>query len=125
MASRYLDFAILVNEGVRPEIIALANIYFDEAKNDLIDSSYNNKMAFLQKLELLKIKKFLILNRPKKARRFLKKLDEKIIDKINLSLFSFLKYTTFRLLKEEENAALWKSKVSFVDLKMAELIINR
>ena len=124
LASKYQDYAIFVNRSVRPEIIALADIYFDEAKLQLPESTFNNKVAFLQKLELLQIKGFLILDKSNKARRFLKKIDAETIDSVNQSLFSFLNYTMFKLLKDEENAALWKNRVSLVDLKKTELIIN-
>jgi len=124
LASKYLDFTIFLNQDVRSEMMALANIYFDDAKSQLLESNYKNKMAFLQKWELLQIKALLILNKPKKARRILKKTDSKTIDKINQPLFSFLNYTMFKLLKDEENAALWKNRVSLVDLKKTELIIN-
>ena len=124
LASKYQDFAILVNHGVRPELLLLANIYFNESKKQLEVSDFKNKLAFLQKIELLKIKEFLILKKPKKARRFLKRMEEEPIDKINQSLYSFLNYTTFTLLKVEEKAELWKSKISLVDLRKAQLIIN-
>lgn len=124
LASKYLDFAIFIEKETRFEIIQLANIYFDEAKNYLTKSDLKNKKIILQKCDLLKIKEYLILNNPKKARRHLRKLNITEIDKINQSLFSFLNYTTFKLLKDEDSAVLWKNKVSLVDLKMAKLIIN-
>ena len=124
LASKYLDYAIFSEKGIRFEIIELANIYFDEANLYLTKSNLINKNAFFQKQYLLKIKEHLILNKPKKALRHLKKLDIAEIDKVNQSLYSFLNYTAFKLLKDEENAELWKSKVKVVDLKKAELIIN-
>jgi hypothetical protein len=124
LASKYLDFAILLNQGIRPEIIALANIYFKEAKDKLIESNFNNKLAYLQKLKLLKIKEQLILNRPKKANRMLKRVQVSEIDSINQSLYNFLNYTTFKLLKDENNTALWKTKLSNLHLKKAELILK-
>lgn len=124
LASKYLDFAIFVENDTRLEIIQLANIYFDEAKDHLTKSDLNNKKAILQKFDLLKIKEYLILNKPKKALRHLKKLNITEIDQINQSLFSFLNYTTFKLLEDEENAVLWKSKISLADLRIAKLIIK-
>ena len=73
---------------------------------------------------MLEVKEQLILNKPKKAGRLLKRIDKEIVQDINLSLFNFLKYTTFKLLKDEENAAIWKKDVSAIDLKRAELILN-
>jgi len=124
LASKYLDFAIFVEKDTRLEMMQLASIYFDESKNHLAKSDLNNKIAILQKCDLLKIKEYLILNKPKKVLRHLKKLNTTEIDKINQSLFSFLNYTAFKLLEDEENAIIWKNKVSIVDLKIAKLIIN-
>jgi hypothetical protein len=124
LASKYLDFAVLSNKAVRNEIIQLANIYFDESKSYLPKSDLNNKDAFLQRCDLLEIKEALILNKPRKVLRRLKKVNIAEIYNRNQSLFYFLNYTAYKLLKNEDNAALWKSKISLVDLKKAKLIIN-
>lgn len=124
LASKYLDYAIFAQKELRPEITALANIYFDEAKSLLAESNIENKPALLQKFELLQIREQLILNEAKKARRQIKKIEAEQIDSINQSLFAFLNYTTFKLLKDEENAELWKSDISSLDLKYTELILN-
>jgi len=124
LASKYLDFAVFAEKDARLEIIQLANIYFEESKSYLNKSGLKNKKAFLQNCDLLKIKEYLILNNHRKAIRHLKKLDIVDIDNLNLSLFSSLYYTGFKLLKNEEKAALWKSKISLVDLRIAKLIIN-
>ncbi len=124
LASKYLDYAIFVSKDTRFEITKLANIYFDESKQHLEDSNINNKNVFTQKLELLKIKELLILNHPKKARRLLKRIKVIEIDDINESLYSFLNYTIFKLLDDGVNAALWEVKLSSVDLKIANLILN-
>ena len=118
--SEYINLYALNTSFIKKE---LGN-YFNESKKQLEVSDFKNKLAFLQKIELLKIKEFLILKKPKKARRFLKRMEEEPIDKINQSLYSFLNYTTFTLLKVEEKAELWKSKISLVDLRKAQLIIN-
>lgn len=124
LAAKYLDFGIFVNKDVRPEIIALANIYFDEARRHLTKSDLNNKEAFLQKNELLKIKAYLVLNNPKKALRVLKRIDVSKISNLNTSLYAFLNYTIFKLLKNEEKAATWKNQVYKVNIKRAELIVK-
>lgn len=124
LASKYLDYAIFVKKKLRPEIIAMANIYFDDVETYLEQGNIDNSLAIHQRLELLKLKEDLILNQPKKVKRLLKKLDEENIDKINYSLFSFLNYTTFMLLNKTENTALWKDKVSSIDLRLAGLILN-
>jgi len=124
LGSKYLDYSIYTQKKVRPEIIELANIYFDIAKSYLTVSGLKNKDAFLQRLDLLKIKELLILEKGKKALRILKRIAEAEIYDINKSMFNFLNYTTFKVLKEEEKAALLKGKISKVDLIKAEFIIK-
>jgi len=124
LGSKYLDYSIYTQKKVRPEIIELANIYFDIAKSYLTVSGLKNKDAFLQRLDLLKIKELLILEKGKKALRILKRIAEAEIYDINKSMFNFLNYTTFKVLKEEDKAALLKSKISKVDLIKAEFIIK-
>jgi hypothetical protein len=124
LASKYLDFAVFVEKDARLEIIQLANIYFEGSKSYLANSGLKNKTGFLQNCDLQIIKEYLILNKPRKALRHLKKLDIADIDNLNLSLFSSLYYTGFKLLRNEEKAVLWKSKISLVDLNKANLIIN-
>ena len=124
LASKYLDFAVSAEKDTRLEIIQLANIYFNESKSYLTNSGLKNKKGFLQNCDLLVIKEYLILNKSRKALRHLKKIDIADIDSLNLSLFSSLNYTGFKLLKNEEKAALWKSEISLVDLSKANLIIN-
>lgn len=124
LGSKYLDFSIYVQKEVRPEIIELANIYFNEAEQFLEDSDLNNKFGFSQRLDFIKIEEQVILDNPSKARRFLKRIDADEIDSTNLSLYNFLNYTTFKLLKDEEKAGLWENKLSATDLKKAVLIIN-
>jgi hypothetical protein len=125
LASKYIDFTLFIEKDARLEILQLANIYFEEANVYLNKSDLKNKDAFIQKRDLLKIKELLILNKPKKARRQLKKLNSTEINPINKSLFSFLNYTTFKLLKDDKNANLWKDEISLVNLKKAMLIINK
>jgi len=124
LGSKYLEYSIYVQKGVRLDIIRLADIYFNEAKQYLEKSSINNKVGFLQRLDFLDIEKELILNNPSKARRLLKRIDEAEIDSTNQTLFNFLNYTTLKLLKKEDEAALWRDKLSALDLKKAGLIIN-
>ena len=124
LASKYLDYAIIVQNDLKPEIIAMANIYFDEAKTYLKQGYVDNSLAIYQRLELMKFKEELILNKTKKLLKQLKKLDEEPIDKTNESLFNFLNYTTFKLLNKEESAELWKNKVSSIDLTLSEMILN-
>ena len=82
------------------------------------------KDAYLQRIDLLNIKQDLVLDRARRALRFLKKMDKVDIAEVNKPLFNFLNYTTFMLLKDEENASLFKEEVSNANLKKAELILN-
>ena len=124
LASKYLDYSIFVQISVRPEMIELAHMYLDESRRYLVVSDLKNKDAFLQRLDLFAMKAHLILDNPRKAKRLLKRLTESKIHSINKSIYAFINYTTFKLLKDEERAALWKAKISKVDLKKAEFIIN-
>lgn len=124
LGSKYLDYAILVNKKTREEVTDLAIIYINEAMTRLKGEDFENKPGFNQKCELLKLKKHLILDNPRKVLRYLKKVEPTSIDKVNESIHAFLYYTSYKLIKDEKKAALWKSKVSLVDLKKAQLIIN-
>lgn len=124
LASKYIDFAIFNDLNIRSEIIELSNIYLNEAGHYLETSDSDNKMISSQAIKLATIKQQLILNRPKKVLRQLKKLEKLEIYRVNEALFNFLNYTTFKLLKDDKNAYLWKNKVSLVDLKKAQLIIT-
>jgi len=124
LASKYLDFAIFAEKNLRPEIVTLSNIYFDEVRVYLEDESLENRMALYQKLELLKVKEALILGNPKKASRILRRIEKENIDESNNTLDVFLNYTTLMLLNKYQNAKLLESKVSSVNIKMAEIILN-
>ena len=124
LASKYIDFAILNDKEIRSEIIELSNIYLSEASHHLESNNIDNKLISTQAIELASIKQQLVLNKPKKVLRQLKKYKNSEIYRVNEALFNFLHYTAFELMKDEKNAALWKNKVSLVDLKKAQLIIN-
>ena len=123
LASKYLDYAIFAEKKIKPEITAMSKIYFDEAKKFLEIDSTDNKPALIQKMELLEIKEQLILNKPKKAKRLIKKIEEAQIDNINQQLYAFINYTISKFLEDEKEAALWESKISSIDLKMSKLIL--
>jgi len=124
LASKYIDFTSYTDKNIRSEIIELASIYLDEANSYVESGDSKNKIISVQAIELLKIKQNLVLNNPKKVLRQLKRLAKSEIYQANKSLFNFLNYTAFKLLKDEKNADLWKNKVSLVDLKKAKLIIK-
>ena len=125
LAYKYQDFGIFAKKNkTRMEIVGLADLYFKEARFFMQKEDISNEKAFLQKMDLLEIKSALIQSKPKRAKRLLKKYSTSDIDKINEGLFVFLKYTTFMILDEREEAGFWKDKLSEVDLRKAHLIIN-
>ena len=56
--------------------------------------------------------------------RELKKMDAENIESSNEALVNFLYYTAYSILKDEKNIELWKTKVSLLNLKKAQMIIN-
>ncbi|WP_299275223.1 hypothetical protein [uncultured Psychroserpens sp.] len=124
LASKYIDFGIYVNKDVREEIIKVSSIYLNEA-SALVTDAIDNKEGLLQHIELLKIKQSLILNKPRRVLRQLKRIDPSEIIETNTSLIDFLYYTSYKLLKDEKNASILKSKLSLVNLKKANQIINK
>ncbi len=122
LASKYMDYAILVSDKVREEIITLSELYLDEADKYLLESDIDDKINFERKSSLLRLSKYLLNNRPKKVLRQLKKYDPSGIDETNESLLAFLYYTSYQLRKDAKNSELWKPKVSSVNLRKAQLI---
>ena len=122
LASKYMDYAILVNEKVRGDIINLTEIYLDEADKFLLESDIEDKMNFERKISMLRLSKYLLENRPKKVLRQLKKYNASEMDETNQSFLAFLYYTSYQLRKDAKNSELWKSKVSLINLRKAELI---
>lgn len=121
LASKYIDFAVLVNDNVRPEIVKLSNYYLNEAE-DLIATE--NSEVLTQKIELQKIKQDLVLGKAKRVLRQLKRIESTEVDASNESLVAFLYFTSYILLKDETNASSWRSKVSLLNLKMTNLIVK-
>lgn len=124
LAAKYVDFANFLEKEIRTEIIELSKIYLDEAKDHMESGDEQNKMISTQAIKLLRIKQNLVLNKPKKVLRQLRKINNSEIYSFNQSLFNFLHYTAFELLNDKKNANLWKNKVSLLDLKKAELLIK-
>lgn len=124
LAKRYIDYAVLVNPKVKNEVVALSSIYLNEAKSLLLKEEHtiDTKSDFAQRIELLKMKQYLILGKPRKVIRFLKKMEG--IVSINESLFASLNYAAYLMKGDEKEALTWKTKVSLVDLKKANLIIK-
>lgn len=124
LGSKLLDFSIFSKKVVRKEIIGLANIYLDESKDFLKKSDLKNKPDLYQKLELLKLKELLILENPKKTLRQLKRINESEVAKINENLYAYLFFTVYRMIGDEKRASSWRNKVSLVDLKKSNMLVN-
>lgn len=122
LASKYMDYAILVNKKVRKDIVDLAVTYLDEADKYLLTSDIDGKKNFEDKITLLRNSQYLLLNKPRKVLRLLKRFDTSEIDETTESLLAFIYYTAYQLRKDEKNSELWKSKVSLVNVRKAQLI---
>ena len=124
LASKYLDYSLYANVKIRSEIINLSNIYLKEAMLLAETSKEENSTILKQRCELLKTQEYLIKERPKKVIRQLKKMNAQGIENNNKTMIAFLYYTAYKILGDEKNADIWKAKVSLVNLKKAEMIIN-
>ena len=124
LASKYLDFALYTKERTRPRIIDLSNIYLDEARRFVETENLEGKSSLLLRCDLLDIQEFLLVRRPKKVLRSLKRIEKDDTFETNEGFIAFLYYTAYMSLGKEEEAQEWKSKVSSLNLKKAEKIIN-
>ena len=125
LASKYMDYASLQSKIIEKELLGLSLIYLNEAKELLNTVKQEDRMAFAQKCELLRIYQYAVTDKPRRILRELKRLDQEQIYDVNESKFNFLNYLAYSLLEDEEEIAAWKSKVSLVDLKKGEFITNR
>ncbi|RAJ28006.1 hypothetical protein LX77_00581 [Gelidibacter algens] len=124
LAFKYMDYAILVDEKLRKDVINMANMYLDNADKYVLQSDVNDKNNLTNKSNLLRLSQDLIRNRPGKVLRQLKKYDGSETDETNEGLLAFLYYTAYQLKNDKKDAEQWKSKVSLVNLRKAELITN-
>ncbi|MUU79639.1 hypothetical protein [Winogradskyella endarachnes] len=124
LASKYLDYAMYMKDDVRADIIRLSKIYLEEAETYVESSKEENKLSLRQRVDLLGIQQSLIAKRPKKVLRQLKRMDAENVETNNQSFAALLYYTAYKILKDETNAAVWQSKISSVNLKKAQMIIN-
>jgi len=124
LASKYLDYAMYCNEKIRPQIINLASLYLDEALIFVDTETSEEKETLIERVELLRIQQNLVLKRPKKVLRQLKRIDIDTSKSNTASYVAFLYYTAYSILEDEKKAKLWKAKTSSVNLKKAQMIIN-
>jgi len=119
-----MDFSLYTNEKLRPNLLALSKIYINEAKELTKSESKEDKEVLLQRCDLLEIHQYLLLKRPKRVLRLLNKIEADKIDNSNSQFVAFLFYTAYTSANKLEDAKLWKSKISSVNLKKAQQIIN-
>lgn len=124
LASKYLDLGMYVNKDVRANIVELSNIYLEEAKRLVAQEDQSEQKGLLQRCDLLELQEELLLKRPKKVIRQLKKLKEEELVESNKPFIAFLYYTAYMSNDKPEDAEQWKSQISSVNLKKAQLIIN-
>ncbi len=124
LASKYLDLGMYVNKDVRENIVELSNIYLEEAKRLVAQEDQSEQKGSLQRCDLLELQEELLLKRPKKVIRQLKKLKEEELVESNKPFIAFLYYTAYMSNDKPEDAEQWKSQISSVNLKKAQLIIN-
>lgn len=124
LAFKYMDYAILVDKKIREDVINMATLYLDDADAFLLKSDVDGRENKSNMSSLLRLSQYLIQNRPGKVLRQLKKYDSSEITDTNEGLIAFLYYTAYQLKNDKNDAEQWKSKVSSVNLRKAELIAN-
>lgn len=124
LASKYLDFSMYLEENVRQDIINLSNIYLEEAAELVAANPTEDQLALTQRVELLRIQENLIIERPRKVLRQLRRMDAEDVEVNNQALVAFLYYTSYKILDDDTKAEEWKSKLSSVNLKKSQKLIN-
>lgn len=124
LGSKYLDLSLYVKRAIRNEVVDLAHIYIEEAELLIKNEEQTERLGLQQRCDLLKLQEYLILERPKKVIRQLRKLKKEDIVESNASFIAFLYYTAYMSMDKREDAEEWKSQISSVNLKKAQLIIN-
>ena len=122
LASKYVDYSILVNDNVRDEILRLSDVYFAEAEQFLAeDNNLDNKKALYQRIKLIRLKQDLIKNKSGKVIRQINKID---LLEVNEPLKVFLLYTAYRLKNDVENFSVLEKKLSLFNRKLSQSIVD-
>jgi hypothetical protein len=125
LGAKYVDYAIYNKEIIRPEILELSSIYLDEAEQFIETMEASEKDDLRLRCELTRLKQDLILNKPRRVLRQLKRLDTENASSSNKDLMAFLYFTAYRLDGDAENMNLWKSELSSVNLKNSNFLIKK
>lgn len=124
LGSKYMDYSILVDPVIRKDVLRMSEMYLDEAVVYLSEGEPNDILDYQMKIDLLRLTEYLIVDRPRKVLRKLKRIDSAEIEPTNASQYAFLYYTAYLLRNDKKNTEVWESKVSLVNLKKARLIAN-
>lgn len=124
LASKYLDYAVMVNSDVREDIITISDLYLDDADRFLPTVEAEKKSDYELKSRLLRLSKYLVQNKSGRVQRQLKRMKLSEADVSNQSLVPFLYYTSYRLQGDAKNAELWSDKVSAADIKKSAAIVK-
>lgn len=124
LSSKYLDFAVLNAKPVRSKILNLSEIYLKQAKKYIVNNDLDDEETLSQRAYFLELEADLISDRARKVRRQLKRLEPTDIREPNQTMMAFLYYTANQMLGDSEAMAQWKEKVSSIDLRKAQMIVN-
>ena len=124
LASKYFDYSMYTKEIVRPSLIDLGLIYLNEASEFISANPSEDHKTLKERVALLDVQQYFITKRPKKVIRQLNRMDAENMELNNQSFVAFLYYTAYKATNDEKNALLWESKISSVNLKKAQLLIN-
>ncbi|MDO1501247.1 hypothetical protein Q2T40_14015 [Winogradskyella maritima] len=121
LADKYLDFTVFNQKKLRGELLNLFDIYLSEARSFI---SETEDAKLWQRCELLELKKDLVLNRPGKVLRQLKKMQDQTIDTENDAFVAMLYYISYRLKGDVDEASPYESGLNGLQKKVASSIIN-
>ena len=125
LASKYIDYSVYVNKKVRPEILKLAKVYFDEAKLLLKkEEKLKYRSIIFQRIELTILKQDLINGKANKVLKSLKKISKNQIENSNQPLFNFLYYTAYRLKSNKEEFSKIEKYLSLFNKRQSQHIID-
>lgn len=124
LASKYQIYSIYLDDELKGKFLNVATKYFDIASKLVKKSKIKNKKMLIQKIELLKLRRRVIKNKPKKVLNKLKKYKPNTIDKSNKSLFAFLHYVSFKQLGQDGNAVDWLDNLNEKDKELAKIMLK-
>jgi hypothetical protein len=124
LANKYVEFAVYNSSSIRPELIELSNIYFDEL--DAFLEAYNgaDREELIRRVKLAKINQNIVLKNPVKVLRQLGRIDKEELSETNKAYLSYLYYIAYKIDGDIENMNKWESQVSALNLKKADMVFR-